>query len=1400
MAFSQSNIPAADYLVNRDPWLRRFGGREAGKRISEQLYECCPPILRGRPIYDRLPGAAQAYNKDQDTFISKGTIILPEAKTVISTAEDLYFRTKFPSEYEERDYITGSFLGPGSAAALYENTNQAVKVGDDINNVNILLRSAIFFWGEDRVRDETEIAKKTIDFPGAVIQFTPVTSGWIWIDGEGNLNITQGLPDGVANLSGNIWCDQNADPALGQTACVERVNIFERETGLRDVLDVGDTSETVTWPPTEECEFSRFNEVAPLFYFVVNENGIITQWDDYRIFNTTFDPPIARYLMDYWDNLLQDKREQIDVFIDDSLIPDTAGRQYILCDSILRTLYREEIVDKILDSWDFGIITLETRETIFNFLGQAEILELSQYDTLTHAWLDWLAQHFGLQDNDNINANYWHKGSQFDNVLQENEVFYTIAEKRAILRNALGQDPFQELRDKGEFVEGFPIWNLVTDFWDLTELFWNSTDLVPAGTTEFVFTRFPFTTYNRIKPANWQGLLKEKGTTKSLEFMFDVLGLHGYACTTSDPRFQLTQADFRTPLIPFKFTNSVLVENRKQLNADGSITDIIPLEPRIGNYEETGYVRTGETILMQGYDRKLVVRAPFGWARNSQQFNRMLEISRTYVKEGDLVTGYYNFLTGNSAAGEPVWKREECSACKYVGTTWHTLSEDKSILTDWYNNTDEFVNGEYTWIQNLRDTSLWNGIGFDRDPNFRVQDAIYPIYVDNRKILAINYDGIGAYYSQDNTGQAFPVIVSNDNGYSFEPLTTDLPSTLAITYRNPRKLRHTGLSTFLVDERGILKSDDDGETWNEVINYYSAEIDSKKFHDIFRDEDRRRTYIASGRAIYGKIDGEAAYSKLYELPLEQNGGGYYEYDDAVLRSNGTEIVGFFTDSGDSFQRRRLAIWSSPDFGVTNFVPLKTGNLFSFADAYQYKIRAVNNSLATAINDTAYAFLYSPTLYASDGASRLYSKTVGGDVIEQSQFITDLTALAAENRPSYFRQVSGLRVTDIKQNLRNNRFEYFVTTLITNRINIASPGDPVNYSYETEPIGEIYSSNLTFEDLQREQSNFKLVIEDNDVDIQTNTGDFIIKQQQLQDINAAPVDEEITYNAYNTEQICSECGPGGTPQFADIPVTEYTLYIPIIDELHPSYPTVFHTNENNDVYVKSVAIHAQDYITGFKHVHWETPKNSEVLRFNVANNDIASETGRQFTPLEIPPVGQRFDPTYPGRYETLEVYSLFAPSVEFDPGYWKVKREFEPIFVNLVGHSETDTKTVTFKLIPIYGHYYNNLIALPDNTIVITFDDLYPKDFPGYPGQVTVLDASEVEDVQVNIRELAHPIVRNEVSWSFSLIGTTSLTITVDPPFDTDSQYELSWQADLDFRKLTGEVIYQTSVKIHHEAP
>lgn len=1405
MPFTQSNIPAADYLVNRDPWLRRFGGRQAGKRISEQLYECCPPILRGRPIYDRLPGAAQAYNKDQDTFITKGTIILPEAKTVISSAEDLYFRTKFPSEYEERDYVSGSFLGPGSAAALFEGTNQAVKVGDNVANINILLRSAIFFWGEDRVRDDTNIAKKTIDFPGAVIQINPVTSGWIWIDGNGVLNITEGLPDGVANLSGNIWCDQNFDPALGQQACVERINVFERLDNYKDVLDVGDTSETVTWPPDEECEFATFNEVAPLFYFITDENGTITTWDDYRLFNTTFDPPLARYLMDYWDNLLQDKREQIDVFIDDALIPDTVGKQYITCDSVLRRLYREEIVDKILDSWDFGLINTETKQTIFNFLGSAELLELAQYDNLTHTWLDWLAQHFGLQDNETLNTNVWHRGSHFERQLQEGEVYFTIAEKRAILRNALGQDPFQTLADAGTFVEDFPIWNLVTDFWDLTELFWNSTGLVPSGEEEFVFTRFPFTTYNRIKPANWQGLMKEKGTKKALEFMFDVLGLHGYACTTDGPRFDLSQADFRTPLIPFKFANSVVIENRKQLNADGTITDIVPLEPRIGNYAETGYVRTGETILMQGYDKKLVVRAPFAWDRLGQQYNRLTEISRAWIREGELVTGYYNFLTGLSAAGEPVWKAEECTACKYVGTTWHSYSEDKSTLSDWYNNTDEYMNEEWTWIQNVTKDNLWKGIGFDRNPNFRNQDASYPIYVDNRRILAINYLNTsfqgGSPYAQENGGDVFPVIVSNDNGYSFEPLipanVPDVSNTFAVSYKSPRKLRHTGLRTHLVDKKGILESLDDGETWNELINY-TQEIDFY-VHDVFRDEDRRRTYIASDNKIFGKIDGETTFTELFELTRYDEEDSYFT--DAVMRSDGKEVVTAFVESKDN--ACHLVIHSTSDFGVTNFQELRTGPLMTENDVYDYKIRGLQNSLFKGDRETSYVFLFAPDAYSGENYS-LFSRNQIREINEETEFYNLLNDAAALDRPPYVNQVLKTHVTDIKQNLRNNRFEYFTTTTLQNKRNIASPGDPTNYYYETEIVGEIYSSNIAFTDVQREQTNFKLAIS-NQVDVQTTTNDFIIKQQQLEDITASPITEEVTYNAYNSEQICSECGPGGTPLFEDVPVTEYTLYIPVIDTIHPTpgYPDTFHANESNEVYLKSVAIHAQDYISGFTQVHWELPKDSPILKFNIASNDIASATGRQFTPLEIPPVNSRFDPNYPGRYETLEVYSDFVPVREYQTGEYIKNDVFEPVFVNLVGYSGTDVKTVTFKLIPIYGHYYNNYdaiggAALPYNQITITFADIWPDAV--YPNQGALLNLADIDEAKITVRELHHPIVRDEISWSFGQIGTTSMNITIDAPFDTDTQYELSWQADIILENAADEILYQTSIKIHHEAP
>ena len=1260
MVTSISTIPTADYFINRDPWLRRLGGREAGKRISEQLYECCPPILRGRPIYDRLPGAAEAYNKDSNTFIAQGTIILPEAQTVISDAEDVYFRERFPEEYAQRDYVKGSQLGPGSVAALFEDSRQAVKVGDTVSNRSILVRSGIFLWADDIVRDETEIAKQTIEFPGMTIMLPQNGSGWFWIDGNGNLNVTDGLPDGVANLSGNIWCDPAAVANLGESACVRRINVFQRDENLRDTFDVGLTDEEITWPPTEECEEPKFTEVSPIFRYVIS-NGVVEVWEDYRRFNRGFDLPVARYLMDYWDNVLQEKREQIDTFVDDALIPDTIGFNFLGCDTSLRQSYRNQTFDQILDAWDFGLIDGDAVETVFDFLTPLQLNELARYDALTHLWLDWLAQHFGFQDNATLNENVWHDGSQFDGTAQ-NEVFYTIAEKRAILRNALGQDPFQTVIPAGTVVIDFPIWNLFEELWGLTEVFWNGTAEIPSNEVEFIFSRFPFVTFNRLTPDNWEGLLKAKGTVNSLLFMFDTLGLHGYACNQDTPRLYDITADFQTPLIPLKPVNSALISTIKTLDENGNVIEVLDDSGnptyRIGNYSITGYVRTGETVFSTDYDRKLVVRAPFSWGRTSQKWNRLQEISKTYVREGTLVTGYYNYLTGQSAAGEPVWYPEDCTACEYVVTSH--LYDSASF----YGSDDENIGSEFTWVQNMTDDNVWNNVGYERGANLAYNLVTYPIYVEDRTILAIvseenNHD----VTKRNNAGLEFPLVASYDNGITFEPINTNYDNASA---PNPisfgRKLRHVAGNTFLVAEDIIIFSQDAGINW---FGFNTTGISGQLF-DIFPNPDTRRLYVVSSDGIYSRLDTETTFTLLNTFPIDDPTDLLV---DAVVRVRENVVAVMYTVVNTSnelyvrtatmeFDGASIFVNYTQDLGLDTAIgtfKLRTGNITR------------NDQFIVELDNQWY-------FYTDDIQEYFVTNLRFGDSTDNSAVFATIYSQILLDYPTY----STFETTDIRFNQNSSRFEFLITI-----------DDPA-----LTPFGAIYSIGLNLDDPTQENFGINLI------EGETKTGDFIIKRIQVQDIDATIIDEPITFvNVAKRDVISSD--PSIPVDLFYYNVDSFDVSIPCIDINHPEYPLTFFPNEDDKRNI--VAINSSRYLSGANYFNYELPTVAPDIQFTVTNEDLTNTaTTPEFEPSDnswsILQVSCTKDPT--------DEKTTDLPAV----GNYTEVSSVDGTNFQMRGHTLNDQATIFFKVNPYFGYYVNNY---------------YPNSTDTYSNVVTVPYANHV---------------------------------------------------------------------------
>lgn len=1165
MVQSNSNIPAADYLVNKDPWLRRLGGRQAGKLISEALFESTPPILRGRPIYDRLPGGAEAYNKETNNFLSRGTIVLPEARTVISTAEDVYFRDKFPQLYQERDYVTGSYYGAGSGAALFNDSLRPVGTSVNITDREIFFRSAVLFWPRTAIRDSTDIAKQSITFEGTVVKLPLNGSGWFWLDGNGNLNVTEGLPDGIANLTGNIWC--NPDALSSEKSCVQRVFSFQRDDNFADVIDVGLTDDEITWPVTPESEARYASEVAPLYKYTVVD-GQLTEWQDFRSFNRSFDPPVARWLTEYWDNLLQDKREQIDTFVDDSLSPDTVGLQFIPTTGSLRNNYKPRTVDKILEAWDFGLITeQELTEGMFSFISVLEYQELREYDERTNLQLDWLAQHFGFQDNGSINENYWHNGSFYFNSLATNEVYYTIAEKRAILRNALSQDTFQNYQDFGNFERISPIWNTFGDFYDTTNLIWNRRLDTGVADFEFVFTRFPFTIYNRIKPSEWFGLQRAKGTIKALEFMFDVLGLHGYACTKNEPRLYDEPVDFETPLLIFKFTNSVTVERRRIVDESGAIVDAN--EPPLFNtqgYEQTGVFQIGETVFQEGYDRKVLVRAPF-WNRNSQKWNRLQEIAATYARPGELVTGYYQFLSGLSAVSEPLWLPEVCTTCTY------------NVSTKLMEEAEQVNNGDIEGlaIQNNSDEFTWNKIGPDKiDENLELANIEDLVYIDSRIIIGGLNKSIVSTDGNLNHG-IVPIVISTDNGKVYE--VSDTPSPVEIDYI--KRVRVFGNNIYAIgfndvtDVHYLLRSLDATASWDVIATSSDTLFQDVPFLDIFHDLDARKLYLLTEERLYTRFDNNKLWSSilvhdkgaLSAANLGNQGSASPQFTKGLLARVDSALFVYLLDTIQNIILIQRVINEGQAKFVDYVEPLPNIDLDGVAVEPILRIATNNNA---DIDEPYIVYLYDPGNLRNQ--SKIYYNTFEQNYVEVSNLSEKIKSAVSNSNLDLFPPGFTLEggspinieyyssVTDIVFDYSESRW----LLLISLRTNLE------------KSRGLIISSDILFEEFKIEQDYIEL-LSNFDVSYGSMTNSLINKIQTTQDIDAAPVDEPITTLIDD--------------DFVDI-------FVPVYDENSNFAPP-----PNTD---RSITIKPDTYLQEFRYFSWKIPRLRRSFDFNVTQGFIYDE--------------------------------------------------------------------------------------------------------------------------------------------------------------------------------------------------
>lgn len=819
-----SNISASNYLIERDPWLQKLGARNPGERIEQSCNECFPKILRGRPTYDRLPGAAQAYNKENNDYLSRGTIIIPEALTTITSAEDIFFRERFPKEYATRDYISGSYFGPGSGAALSLNNLKPINNGTNITDLEILIRSATIFWGESRIRDASNISKDTQLFPGLILTLPLTFSGWIFIDGAGSLQIQEQLPDSILNLTDNIWCNSNSPSKI----CAKRIRAFTNEDTLFDKLDLSEGSSNVLANSTNTLEPLLY-EVSPLYKFSTI-NGKLTLWEDYRRFNREFDAPVAKWLTDHGDNFLMDKKEQIDTFFDDYLYPDSVGLFLLRCDGPIRSSYKSENVNKLVDSWDFGLINEESLRGPFDFITNSELDDFLNYDFYTNKILDWLAQHFGFIDN-GTKYNIWHNGSSYGRSVNNGDVFYNISEKRAILRNAYTQDVFQDYDYENK---------------------------------EFYFTRFPFSLYNRLKPSNWDGLLKARGTKAALEFMFDVLGLHGYKSYTMQPRYTDSLLDFDEALDLIKYSNKPLINYIKELTPEGTIIDRLPLAYNDINYSETGVFKVGESVFAEGHDKRYVLRVPFSWDRPSKNWNRVKEISNTYALNDTINIGYYYYVIGKSAAGECIFENEKTLITEYI------LSEEYISIPEIYsiNNVKNlYLNYTDTYNKYIKTLSLdYKNKDCDvpllNDVSVTKFKYIDPIYLKQSTILYAAQI-IDSSYSFINS---VPLLMSVDNGHSFNYVTDTNIIGAESTYkiRTVHKMSFFNGTIYLMgrDSNGEDKmfiSSDNAQSFTE----YNLPENTTPL-DIIYDNENQVTYLAMGTKTYYKYNSNGTWNVLID--------------------------------------------------------------------------------------------------------------------------------------------------------------------------------------------------------------------------------------------------------------------------------------------------------------------------------------------------------------------------------------------------------------------------------------------------------------------------------------------------------------------------------------------------------
>jgi hypothetical protein len=415
-----------------------------------------------------------------------------EARIILEykiTQVDGYFISRFPWLRVEYDSL-GSYVGAGSGVMLTTN-GDIVQEGTDVSE-KVVLRSATIKWREG---DE-------VNFPGLSVELPSDANFHVWVDYLGVLQISGELPDRVNSRISTFFCDE--------------------DYAARAVRDY-----TQTLPVCEErvlaasCDEEYLTKVFPLYRMTTREGRVI-DIEDLRKVDTTYEPPIMKYLTEPGDETLQVGKETIDNFFTDYLNPLSAGYQFIPCSARIRR--RENFIETVLAA--------ESNLSIPG-LNSAEYIELEHFKTKTHMVLDWLAQHFGFIDSDRDPPLYknWHN-------LTGSYVSLSITEKRHILHNGFTSGR-KDLYPFNAYIHG--------------GYQYNSNWGAPY-----------YHSYDR-----WKGIQRMKGTYMCLHFFFDVLNLNGMR----------HRADHLTPDVG-EFTMPLRLRKFSRPAVSDEVGDVTPL--RVG--------------------------------------------------------------------------------------------------------------------------------------------------------------------------------------------------------------------------------------------------------------------------------------------------------------------------------------------------------------------------------------------------------------------------------------------------------------------------------------------------------------------------------------------------------------------------------------------------------------------------------------------------------------------------------------------------------------------------------------------------------------------------------------------------------------------------------------------------